>query len=173
MAHFPDVRRARRDDQEQVGALWMAFLKAQTELDDRFAVADDALDRWNNDYPVWLTNETQRIFVVEPGDTIQGFATAHRWGPPPIYEESSEIYIDELYVVPDARRRGLGTQLVRAVRHWAESLSANRLRLQMMATNEAARAFWAQQEARPFTTTMTIELAPRSSEDEPARGIGF
>lgn len=173
MAHFPDVRHAREEDRERIGTLWIELLTAQAALDARFAVADDALKRWNNDYSLWLTDEGQRIFVVEPGDTIQGFVTAHRWGPPPIYAPSSEVYIDELYVAPAVRRRGFGTQLVQAVRHWAESLSAVRLRLQMMTDNAEARAFWLKQEARPFTTTMTVELDVEDSHVEPKRRMGF
>lgn len=173
MADFPDVRRARPGDQERIGALWIEFLRAQAALDERFAVADDALERWNNDYSMWLTDETQRIFVAEPEATILGFVTAHRWGPPPIYAPTAEVYVNELYVVPAARRRRLGTQLVQAVRHWAEACEAVRLRLQTMTDNAAARAFWAEQTARPFTTTLTVELENGDSPDPPRRPIGF
>ncbi len=151
----------------------MAFLQEQAALDERFAVADDALERWHNDYAVWLGDETHRIFVAEPERTVQGFVTAQRWGPPPIYAPTSEVYVNELYVAPEARRRGLGTQLVRAVRHWAESLSADRLRLQALAGNAASRAFWAAQEARPFTTILTVELEGRADREEARRRIGF
>lgn len=174
MADFPDVRRARLGDRERLGTLWIDFLQAQAALDDRLAVADDALERWHNDYAVWLSDETQRLFVAEPAGTIQGFVTARRWGPPPIYAPSSEVYVNELYVVPEARRQGLGTQLVRAVRHWADTLGADRLRLQALADNAASRAFWAAQEARPFTSVLTVELEGGEA-DPPAsrRRIGF
>lgn len=175
MAHFPDVYRAQRDDQEHIGALWVDFLNEQAALDDRFAVADDALARWNNDYPVWLADETQVIFVAKREGRIKGFATAHRWGPPPIYAESSEVYLDELYVTPAARRKGMGTQLVHAVHHWAASVGATRIRLQMMTANPKAQAFWAALGATPFTTTMTMDVdAPAgASDEEPSQQIGF
>lgn len=175
MADFPDVRRAQRDDQDRVGTLWIDFLNEQAALDDRFAIADDALERWTNDYAVWLSDETQAIFVAEQDGAVEGFATAHRWGPPPIYAASSEVYLDELYVAPAARRHGLGTQLVRAVRHWAESVGAGRIRLQTMTANDAARSFWAALDAAPFTTTLTMELdAPAAgSDDASSRTIGF
>lgn len=174
MGRFPDVRRAKPDDQDRLGALWMAFLEAQAELDDRLAIADDALERWNNDFPVWLTDETQGLWVAAPEGTVVGFASAHRWGPPPIYAASSEVYLDEVYVDPAARRQGLGTQLVAAVRAWAESVAAGRIRLQMMAANDAAQAFWAAVGARPFALTSTIELDQAGGAPPPAtRSIGF
>ncbi len=175
MTQFPDVRRAQEEDQKRIGALWIELLNEQAERDPRFAIADDALERWNNDYAVWLSDETQAIFVAEQEGTIEGFATAHRWGPPPIYAESSEVYLDELYVAPAARRQGLGTQLVHAVRHWGESLGAGRVRLQMMTSNPEAKAFWTALGAEPFTTTMTLELESTSGagDDKPSRQIGF
>lgn len=175
MAAFPDVRRAQPDDQEQIGALWIDFLNEQAALDSRFTVADDALERWHNDYRMWLTDETQAIFVVEPDDFIAGFATAHRWGPPPIYAASSEVYLNELYVAPELRRQGVGTQLVHAVRNWAETLGVVRIRLQTMAANQGARAFWENRGAQPFSTTLTVELDASSAEHTEAstRSIGF
>lgn len=173
MSDFPDVRRARREEQERIGTLWLDFLNGQAALDPRLDIADDALERWTNDFPVWLDDETRRIYVAAPDDAIQGIATAHRSGPPPIYAPVDEVYLDELYVVPDARRRGLGTQLVCAVRHWAETVSARRVRFQTMAANESAQVFWKRVGAEPFSTAMTLEL--NSSETPPSSEsrIGF
>ncbi|PSQ68745.1 MAG: N-acetyltransferase, partial [Bacteroidetes bacterium QH_1_64_81] len=140
---YPDVRRAQSDDQMTVGDLWVQLLREQDELDDRFGVADNARERWDNDFPQWLDDETYRIYVAEADDEIVGFASAHRWGPPPIYEESSEVYLDELYVRPEDRRQGLATQLVNAVRDWTDRIGARRLRLNVLAANDAALDFWA------------------------------
>ena len=171
---YPDVRRAQSDDQTTVGDLWVQLLREQDELDDRFGVADNARERWDNDFPQWLDDETYRIYVAEADDEIVGFASAHRWGPPPIYEESSEVYLDELYVRPEDRRQGLGTQLVHAVWDWTDRIGARRLRLNVLAANDTALDFWATQDARPLTTTLTIEgQAAGEEDDEGSKKIGF
>ena len=176
-----DVRRARNADQERLGRLWLELLEQQAALDDRLVVAGDALERWRNDYRVWLSDETHRLFVVEqeeagPAPALAGFAAAHRRGVPPIYEAAAEVYLSELYVHPDVRRQGLGTRLAQAVRDWAEELSADRIRLGVLAANEAAQLFWAQQQATPFTHTLTIEMdggGHEKREAPPRRSIGF
>ncbi len=174
---YPNVRRATSDDQERIGQLWMDLLNEQASHDDRLLLADDALERWNNDFPVWLEDETRRIYVAEEDRTIAGFASVHRWGPPPIYEESSELYLDELYVDPPSRRQGLATQLVRAVVDWADRLQARRIRLRTLSDNAAAHAFWKSQDAVPMTTTYTLERpatnAAPSDENEGTKKIGF
>lgn len=156
--------------------LWKAFLEEQTALDERLQMADDALERFRNDFPVWLSDETQRVFVAEQEGEVLGFAAAHRSGPPPIYAEVSEVYIDELYVTREARGKGLGRQLAAAIRHWAERLRADRLRLTMLAANDNARTFWERQGARPFSESFTIELESSPGEEEgeeSKRSFGF
>ncbi len=172
---FPDVRRAQQADQNRIGELWLRLLREQASLDDRFDVADDALERWENDFPMWLDDETARVYVAERDQEIVGFASARRWGPAPIYEESSEVFLDELYVQKDARRQGIGTQLLRAVRDWTDRLGAERIRLNVLTANNAGRAFWAAQEAVPLTMTFTIECSDRddAADDEGSKKIGF
>ena len=109
------------------------------------------------------------------GDLV-GFITAHRNEVPPVYRAVSEIYISELYVRPEARRRGLGRRLVAAVRTWAvEREGAARLRLGVLARNAAGRAFWEAQEARPLAVTLTIELEEPAAREETSnrRRLGF
>jgi GNAT superfamily N-acetyltransferase len=169
------IRRATTKDADRIGELWLDLLHEQAGHDARIGVADDALERWRNDFPMWLDDETRRLFVAEVDGTIEGFASAHRWGPPPIYAESEEVYLDEVYVAPDARRRGLGSALVDAVRTWAEGLGAERVRLQVLAENDSGNRFWEGHEAVPLVVTRTIECTPAedAAEDEGSKKIGF
>ena len=175
MSSSAAVRRAKHADHEPLGDLWIAFMNEQAGFDDRLAVADDARERWDNDFPVWLNDDRQATFIVETDGTLCGFVTAHQWGPPPIYQADTEVYLDELYVAPEARRRGLGRQLVEAVRDWATSLGAVRIRLQALHANAAAQAFWAACGADPFAVTHTVDLdaAEQSASESASRSIGF
>lgn len=168
------IRRALQTDRSLVGRLWTAFLKEQSEADRRLGLADDALDRWYNDFPLWIKDETKRIFVAESGGKTVGFLTAHRWAPPPIYTDSSEVYIDELYVVEEHRGKGAGRRLVDEARTWAGELGANRLRMSALAENQEAVDFWKEQGAEPFSVTLTIELdVPETAGKAGVRKLGF
>lgn len=170
------IRSARPSDTDAVAALWQAFLEEQTVVEQRVAMAEDALDRWRNDFPLWLDDSTRKFLVVEVEGTIAGFAHAHRWGPPPILADSAEVYIDDVYVAADFRGEGHGNALVEALRSWAESLSADRLRLGVLAENTTGRTFWEAQGAQPLALTYTIELDTSDGPDDSARTkrrIGF
>lgn len=173
---YPDVRKAQTSDREVVGDLWMKLLTTQAEFDDRIGVSEDARERWENDFPMRLDDETSRLYVVENDDgAIVGFSGARRWGPAPIYEESSEVYLDELFVCAESRRQGYGSQLVHAVRGWADRIGARRVRLRVLTSNADGRAFWAAQDAIPLSMTFTIEgvASEASSSDEGTKKIGF
>ncbi|PSQ91957.1 MAG: N-acetyltransferase [Bacteroidetes bacterium SW_4_67_19] len=174
------LRRAEKRDKDRVAVLWTAFLEEQAEHDARFEVADDARERFDNDFPVWIDDGTQRTVVAErageEGEAeLIGFATAHRWGPPPIYAEASEVFVDEFYVAPEARRQGVGRRLAEALGDWADELDADRLRLRVLHDNEAGRAFWQSVGGAPFAVTMTVEREreERAEERPEQRRIGF
>jgi len=172
---YPDVRRALKSDVPVVTELWEAFLAEQAKEDQRLRVSEDAVERWENDMPLWLEDKTRRVYVAEQEGRIVGFATAHRTAPPPIYESKGEVYLDEIYVLPEARRNGFGRQLVEAVVAWTDRVQAERVRLSVLAENSEARTFWASHDAAPFSLTYTIERDPPQDEsaDEGSKKIGF
>ena len=167
-----EIRTARRADLDRIGALWLALLREHAVLDARFVVAGDALQRWKNDAPFWLSDADRHLAVaVHEGETV-GFAAAQRWTPPPIYAAVPEVHLDELYVVPAWRGRGLGRRLAGAVRAWAEAGGAERLRLGVLAANADARAFWERLGAHPLAITYTLALTPGASPEKGGR-LGF
>ncbi len=176
MSNPPAIRRARKEDQQQIGALWLQLLDEHATMDPRFGVAGDALERWSNDFEYWLVDEQSRVFVAEHAGVLVGFVTACLWEPPPLYAISEEVYINELYVVVGLRGQGVGRRLVEAVKAWAEVLPVGRLRIGVLAANTAGRAFWQRQQAQPLSLTLTIDLeksvAPAKVEKKKAR-LGF
>lgn len=168
------VRRARPSDLDALADLWITLLREQAALDPRFAPSDDAQARFRNDVPVWLEDDTRRLFVADDDGTLVGFATAHRWSPAPIYAFASEVYVDELYVKEAHRGHDVGRALVQAVVDWADALKAHRVRAGVLAANERGLAFWKEQGAEPYSVTVTIERDGPAREDEASRGkLGF
>jgi ribosomal protein S18 acetylase RimI-like enzyme len=54
-----------------------------------------------------------------------------------------DVYIEEVIVTSDARRRGVGTLLIRAVEEWAKEAGARMVTLDTHVTNESARRLYA------------------------------
>jgi GNAT superfamily N-acetyltransferase len=60
------------------------------------------------------------VFVAERGETIVGFATI-------IAHDGNDAELDGLFVEPKEWRKGIGTELVRAIEREAAAWGANRL----------------------------------------------
>lgn len=164
------IRRATLADQNRLTELWTAFMEEQAGYDNRLTVADDAAERWNNDLPVWIDDATIQLWVVtSPGDNLAGFARAHRTGPPPVYEDCAEVYIDEVFVAEAHRRKGIATALVDTTMAWAASVDAERIRLSTVAASGGAEAFWNAYGASPLATiwTMPVPEEEASGADSP------
>lgn len=153
------VRAAGGDDRDRLAAMWNCFLEEQAGLDDRFAVADDAAKRWDNDFSEWVGSNVHGLFVAESAAAgLIGFSSVHLWYPPPIYRPALEAYVDEIYVAPAWRRRGVATALLGAVREWSEARNARRIRLGVLDANRAGLDFWKKTGARAFYQTQLIDL---------------
>ncbi len=168
------VRPAVTSDRDAVGALWSALMDSQAAIDDRFSASDDARERWDNDFPQWLQSESRKMYVAVEDDTVCGFATVERWGPPPIYRERPGLYVDEIFVDPAYRRRGYGRSLVDAVRNWGREIGAREVRAGVFSPNEEAGAFWKKVGGTEIAKTFALVLdASRDDAARPDSRLGF
>ncbi len=152
------VRAAQEKDHDTLTEMWVEFLEEQAQLDDRFVVADDARERWENDLPEWVHSRVHGIFVAQDSKgQLVGFSSVHLWYPAPIYQAELEAYVNEIFVRPDYRRRGIAKSLIDAVLDWANRQEAVRVRLGVLAANSQGLAFWNAVGAREFVTTMLID----------------
>jgi GNAT superfamily N-acetyltransferase len=152
------VRQALERDRDRFAALWKTFLEEQSTLDARVVVAEDADERWHNDFAEWVSAKVHGLFVAETEQELIGFVSAHLSFPAPIYKQELEVYLDELYVVSDWRRRGVARMLFGQVRSWAEERHARRIRLGVLRANEGGLAFWRATGAEPFVETLVIDM---------------
>lgn len=62
-------------------------------------------------------------------DTMVGFVRATLWNERGIIKERKTVCLDNIYVLPEYRREGIGTRLFNAVEKWAKEQGAVRLEL--------------------------------------------
>ena len=160
------IRSARLSDGPSVANFWRELLTEQHTVDSRFDASEDATERWLNDFRAWVEAPDVRHIVVaelseeldsESGADLVGFASAQLWWPAPVYEQILEVYLDEIYVVPEHRKEGIGSRLLDGVKDWARSKDVTRIRLGTLAANEEAISFWKNRGASEFLVAMLLE----------------
>ncbi len=98
----------------------------------------------------WLTGE-YRAVIFEDGDEIVAYALYR--------EQLEEIYLRQLFVVRNRRRRGLGRRALEILRSeiWPNN---KRLTVDVLVTNKTARAFWRAVGYADYS--LTLEILPKN-----------
>jgi ribosomal protein S18 acetylase RimI-like enzyme len=124
-----DIRVAQQDELTVVRELWEEF---EHEIPDPVG-----------EQPVWADVAEQARAALADRCVLLAFVdgdvAAFSWVTPP---ERGVARLEYLYVRPAHRRRGIARQLVAAVRETTAARGATHLVLEVVATNDAARATW-------------------------------
>lgn len=156
-----EVRRARAADLPAVQALQENLRREHVPLDERYRLADDVAARFAADLRVWVRSDTDRIFVADAGaEGIVGVAVAHLAWPAPIYLQRLMVWVDDLYVMPAWRRRGVGRALLGALRDWGGAAGAEDLKAGVLSANSLGRRFWAGAGGSDYSVTVALPLSP-------------
>ena len=107
-------------------------------------------------------HETGGTFLIaeDDGGHAIGWAAAHEDEPDrySVPEERRIGYIAELYVVPDARGRGVGSSLIRACEAWARQRSLPVIMIGVLSKNTRAFAAYRNNEYDPYATFLRKSL---------------
>ena len=154
------VRTARSSDLAVALELWTALHREHEAQDARYRISDDAAARWQTDFRDWTRSASDRVWLAFDGPVPAALLTAHLYEPAPMYRPHTLVWVDDLYVTPAARGRGLAARLLDAARQWGEAEGATEVRAGVLAANAAGRAFWARHGASDYSVTVTAPLRP-------------
>ena len=76
------------------------------------------------------------------GNTMIGVVRATVWRGPKMVQPTDYVCLDDIYVLPDYRRQGIGQQLFQAVEQWAREQGTTRLELHVWDFNQNALAMY-------------------------------
>jgi ribosomal protein S18 acetylase RimI-like enzyme len=150
------IRPATADDLPLVRELWSAF---EHEVPDEPWREDDLEEDL-----AWLEQAIKQEIVLLGDD--DGLAVARRKG-------DKLGFLEVVYVRPEARRSGLGAELVREVVTRLREAGAERLELEVLESNEEARAIYERWGLKPVELTLGAPLAQLEQRLAPSEGPTF
>lgn len=126
------VRQAVLTDLDDLVPLFDSYRQFYRQQSDPQAARDFLSDRFNHGESV--------LFIAYQGDTPVGFTQLY-----PGFSSISlarTFILNDLFVAPEGRRQGVGTELLSAAIAYARELQAVRLTLSTEMTNETAQALY-------------------------------
>jgi GNAT superfamily N-acetyltransferase len=132
------VRRAGVRDLDRVAELWIALTEHHAARDPYFALRPGGRGTVRRLLDAQLRDPECAILLA--GN--DGLCIVRVDRAPPILAEVERAEVTDLFVVPDARRRGLGRRLVEAALAWVRSQGVERVEVRVTADNAESQAFW-------------------------------
>ena len=153
-----DVRQAHRADIPRVVELWELLMAVHQEVDDRFAMADDAAVIMTRRFHALLHDRDARLLVSVANGTIVGFTLGHVDFNLPFLVGSTIGFISDLYVDESHRHQGRAVRLVEALRSWFRARGVSSIQLHAASCNPESYQFWSRLGFHDFLVRMTMKL---------------
>ena len=134
------IRLARIDELDQIRQL-NSKIFADNEKFDADIILDFALTETGKEYFVSaVTNVEGCFFVAEENRELIGYASGEPKAIP--YRKSKYFEIDNLGVLPDKKRSGIGSKLLEAATQWAKDNGYQKIYIESYFNNAEAVAFY-------------------------------
>ena len=101
-----------------------------------------------------IASDREAMLVTQEGTGFVHFSDASS----PHVTAQQQMYVNNLYVLPDRRRKGIGTRLMQAAFEWGREHGLTGVRLHVWRKNTAAREFYAGLGFEPVGEALEREL---------------
>jgi ribosomal protein S18 acetylase RimI-like enzyme len=152
------VRAARRADLPALKAIWLELMGMHERNDPSFALAKDALSRWQQMAEDMIDREDTFVLAALWQGQVSGFCLGWVARNPPIYQVSEVGFVSEIAVAQAAQRRGIGRALIEACRAWFKDRRLEEFQLSTAVWNEPARKFWEAQGGEPLLVRYRFDV---------------
>lgn len=140
-AEEPTIREAKKEDVEQAAELIVRMKKLNGEFDPLFSVVEDALQRAVRYVSDSIKRDRTIVIVAARGGKMLGVLRAEVRDRQ-FYKPSPEGSVTDFYILPEARRKGLGDLMLKEAWARLKKLGAVMMTTEVPAQNEIAAKFY-------------------------------
>jgi ribosomal protein S18 acetylase RimI-like enzyme len=152
------IRAGRKDDAAEAARLWMRSAEEHTAHDRVYETAPGA-EKTMRRFLVDVANSGYSfLFVAAAGDRTVGFISGELRQGSPTFLPRTWASVDDVFVEPEFRNRGMGRALLQSVRDWAQERGADGISLQVAAANARGRKFYKDLGFREISVYQVLEF---------------
>jgi len=153
-----EFRRASERDIDVIVELWMDSSRYHKKLDSRLAVRKDAPKNIHAFLSKLVLDENNYLAVALVNDTIIGYICVLIQERPPIHFEKMSGFLDGIFVKPDYRQQGVGSELYQMALRWLKEHEIRSMRLTVSPHNSVGLSFWRKQGFTELMYVMHIQI---------------
>jgi ribosomal protein S18 acetylase RimI-like enzyme len=136
------IRPGRREDASEAARLWMQSAQEHTAHDRVYETSPDAEKTMRRFLADVANSGYSFLFVAVAGDRTVGFISGELRQGSPTFLPKTWASVDDVFVEPGYRNRGIGHALLQSVEKWAKARDADGISLQVAAANTRGRKFY-------------------------------
>ena len=136
------IRPGRKEDAAETARLWMRSAEEHTAHDRVYQTAPGAEKTMRRFLADVANSGYSFLFVVAAGDRTVGFISGELRQGSPTFLPKTWASVDDVFVEPEYRNRGMGRALIQSVQSWAKERDADGISLQVAAANSRGRKFY-------------------------------
>ena len=136
------IRPGRREDAAEAARLWMQSADEHTAHDQVYKTSPDAEKTMRHFLADVANSGYSFLFVAVTDGRTVGFISGELRQGSPTFLPKTWASVDDVFVEPGYRNRGMGHALLESVRAWARERDADGMSLQVAAANKRGRKFY-------------------------------
>ncbi len=157
-----NIRPGKREDAADAARLWVRSAEEHASYDPVYTVSNQAENTMRRFLADLTSSSHTFLFVAEcpgegQGETI-GFISGELREGSPTFNPKTWASVDDVYVAPEHRSRGIGASLVERVKEWSKEKGASGVSLQVAAANERGRSFYQDLGFREVSVYEVLEI---------------
>src|SRR5919112_2045043 len=136
------IRPGRKEDAPEAARLWMQSADEHTAHDRVYETSPDA-ERTMRRFLADVANSGYSfLFMAVTEDQTVGFISGELRQGSPTFLPKTWASVDDVFVEPAYRNRGIGRALLKSAQAWAQERDADGISLQVAAANSRGRKFY-------------------------------
>ncbi len=136
------IRPGRKEDAAEAARLWMRSAEEHTSHDRVYETSPGAEKTMRRFLAEVANSGYSFLFVAVTGDRTVGFISGELRQGSPTFLPKTWASVDDVFVEPEYRNRGMGRALLQSVQAWAQERGADGISLQVAAANSRGRKFY-------------------------------
>ena len=152
------IRPGRKEDAAEAARLWMRSAEEHTSHDRVYETSPGAEKTMRRFLAEVANSGYSFLFVAVAGDQTVGFISGELRQGSPTFLPKTWASVDDVFVEPEYRNRGMGRALLQSVKAWAQERGADGISLQVAAANSRGRKFYEKLGFREISVYQVFEF---------------
>lgn len=152
------IRECRNQDLPGIEEIYAEFVQFHTRMDPSFRKVPEHPQLFSRYIEENMASPDSIVLVAVIQERVVGYCLGIIQYKPPVYDQTKYGFIDNLAVLEECQRQGIGMQLYQHTREWFRNRRVSRIELVAAIKNEKSMGFWTKAGFNPFLNCMFRDL---------------